>query len=176
MSEANWDGLDRRQADPIVKTSLMLQLEEEEGKRNVLYRDSEGYLTIGVGHLMEPSRGGRLSDRIIYLILEEDIAAKTRELYQALPWVRQLDEIRRRVLIIMTFNMGIGNAEEKTGLLGFNNTLALVEKGHYTAAAANMLKSHWATQVAGPSGTGKRAKRLAKMMETGKEVKLADVQ
>jgi lysozyme len=55
----------------------------------------------------------------------------------------------------MAFQMGV------TGLMGFKNTLALVEQGKYQDAAENMLKSKWAQQ------TPARAQRISNQMRTG---------
>ena len=75
----------------------------------------------------------------------------------ALPWVETLDEVRQRVLVDMAFNLGIPS------LLTFKRTLASVEAGNYTVAAAQMLESKWARQV------GTRAIRLSEMMATGQD-------
>ena len=74
---------------------------------------------------------------------------------KALPWVAQLDEIRQAVLIGMAFQMGTA------GLVGFKNTLAMIERGDYAGAAQGMLNSRWAQQ------TPARAHRMARQMETG---------
>jgi lysozyme len=55
----------------------------------------------------------------------------------------------------MSFQLGVD------GLLGFKNTLKLVEQGNYESAAENMLKSLWAKQ------TPARAKRMSDQMKTG---------
>lgn len=131
---------------------LIAQLDLHEGRRRKPYTDTVGKLTIGVGHNLS-DRG--LSDRVIDIILHEDIEDHWYELVTALPWVKGLDDVRQRVLLDMAFNLGIPK------LLGFKNTLAAVERGDYEAAKAGMLNSKWATQV------GHRAIRLAEMMESG---------
>lgn len=60
----------------------------------------------------------------------------------------------------MAFNLGVGVPGGKKGLLGFKNTLGMIERGEY-AAADGMLRSLWAKQVKG------RAIRLANTMRTG---------
>ncbi len=55
----------------------------------------------------------------------------------------------------MAFQLGTA------GLLGFTNTLQLVQAGKYAEAGAAMLQSKWAQQ------TPNRAKRLAEQMRTG---------
>lgn len=119
------------------------------------YQDSLGFWTIGVGHLIDKRRGGKLPDEIIDALLSYDIAEVQTELAAALPGIAALDEVRQAVIIDMCFNMGIHN------LLGFQQFLIDIHKQDYAAAAAEMLKSRWATQV------GDRADRLSKMMKTG---------
>jgi len=141
---------------PVTSEKLRAQLSRDEGRIPHAYQDSLGYWTIGVGHLIDKTRGGRLPDEIIDALLDYDIRKHTQELFARLPWVeKELDPVRQAVLINMAFNLGIN------GLLGFANTLGKVKAGDYEGAAANMLMSKWATQV------GPRAKRLSEQMRTG---------
>lgn len=126
-----------------------------EGYVPYAYQDSLGFLTIGVGHLIDRRKGGRLPDSIIELLLDWDIHEKENQLYNGLPWASGLDPVRRAVLLDMTFNLGI------TGLLGFTNTLRAVREQRWEDAAKGMKASKWYLQV------GRRADRLAEMMRTG---------
>ena len=127
-----------------------------EGRVDHAYQDSLGYWTIGVGHLIDKRRGGKLPEHIVDALLEWDIAEHKRELDTALPWANDLSEVRYAVLLDMAFNLGV------PGLLGFKNTLALVKAGKYREASQNMLLSKWAKQVK------TRAVRLSRMMEEDK--------
>lgn len=138
------------------KKQLTKELRRDEGVVPFAYQDHLGYWTIGVGRLIDKRKGGGLSDAEIDFLLSNDIDRFEKQLIDALPWYGRLDEVRQRVLVNMAFNLGIG------GLLGFKNTLAMIERGDYAGAAKGMLASKWAGQV------GERAKRLATMMETGK--------
>ena len=126
-----------------------------EGRVPHAYQDSLGYWTIGIGHLIDRRKGGRLPDPIIDALFDHDLREHTEPLYRALPWIGRLDDVRRAVLIDMAFNLGL------PGLLTFKVTLACVRDGDYEQAAHNMLRSKWATQVK------TRATRLARMMRTG---------
>lgn len=126
-----------------------------EGVVPYAYQDSEGYLTIGVGHLIDRRKGGTLPVEIIWLLLEYDIRKKEEELDKALPWSRDLDPVRRTALLDMAFNLGVD------GLLGFRNTLHAIQEQRWGDAADGMLASKWAGQV------GRRAVRLAEMMRSG---------
>lgn len=140
---------------------LRAELSRDEGRIPYAYQDSLGYWTIGVGHLIDKRKGGKLSEQIIDLILDNDIADKAADLDRELPWWRQLSDARQRVLINMTFNLGIGSRTPPRGLLAFKNTLAAIERGDWVAARTGMLNSTWAKQV------GPRATRLADMMRNG---------
>lgn len=131
------------------------ELARDEGRVPHVYPDSLGYATIGVGHLVDRRKGGRLSERIIDLILDEDIDNAIAELDRDLPWWRELSDTRQRVLVNMTFNLGISK------LLKFKNTLAAIKSGRWADAKRGMLSSLWAAQV------GERAKRLADMILHG---------
>ncbi len=135
--------------------NLAALLEAEEGRIAHAYTDSEGWLTIGVGRLIDKRKGGRLTDAEIDYLLANDIAEKTAELQRSLVWLDGLDQVRRDTLIAMAFQMGTA------GLLGFRNTLEMVRTGDYKGAGRGMLQSRWAQQ------TPLRAERMARQMETG---------
>lgn len=136
--------------------SLARQLRGDEGVRACAYQDHLGYWTIGIGRLIDERKpgAGLRPDEIDYLF-NNDMADRIAALSIRLSWFTRLDEARQGVLLNMSFQMGV------EGLLGFKNTLKLVEVGNYTKAAENMLMSLWARQ------TPQRARRLAKQMETG---------
>ena len=131
----------------------MLSLHE--GRVPYAYKDSLGYWTIGVGHLIDKAKGGRLPESIIDALLDHDIEEHTAELLKYEQWIASLDEVRQAVLYDMAFNLGVA------GLRGFVRTLNAVKAGNYTDAATFMLQSKWAMQVKS------RATRLAEMMNTG---------
>jgi lysozyme len=133
-------------------------LRGEEGEVLTEYKDHLGYSTIGVGRLIDARKGGGITAEESAYLLGNDIQKKLSELERKLPWVKELDEARRGVLLSMAFQMGTD------GLLGFKNTLEMVRTGRYTDAAKGMLNSLWAKQ------TPQRAKRHSEQMRTGKWV------
>ena len=157
---------------------IIKQLMLHEGVRLKPYRCSAGKLTIGVGHNYEDTGlpdwlkhdvdivGGGVDEWTSRLkaaftmdmaerLLKEDIVKYEKQVRVKLPEYDNLDEIRKRVVLDMTFNMGAGWIDE------FKNTVKMVREGNYEGASYGMLKSKWAKQV------GKRANRLAHMMKTG---------
>ena len=131
---------------------LKQELVVDEGVRNKPYIDTVGKTTIGVGRNLTDI--GLSSEEIDHL-LNNDINKASKQLFEALPWVDSLTDARQRALVNMNFNLGI------KGLLGFINTLNLIQNGRYEEASEAMLKSKWASQV------GARAKRLALMIKEG---------
>lgn len=138
-----------------VITNTSDQLRRDEGEVLSAYPDSLGYLTIGVGRLIDKRKGGGITAAESAYLLNNDIQRKTTEVLHALPWATSLDPVRFAVLVNMAFQLGI------TGLQGFKNTLSLIQVKNYTAAADSMLKSKWHTQ------TPARCERLAKQLSTG---------
>ena len=119
--------------------------------------------TIGYGHTGSEVREGVVWTRAqAEAALLADIEEHSAELLRCLPWVAGLDPARRRVLQNMAFNLGVGTPGGTKGLLGFRNTLRMIERGEYEAAADAMGRSLWAKQVKG------RAVRLAATMRTGR--------
>ncbi len=132
---------------------LVEELIRDEGVMLRLYTCTAGKTSIGVGRNLE-DRGITRAEAMF--MLANDIDDVERDLDRNLPWWRQMDDVRQRVLANMAFNLGI------VKLLDFRITLAAMKAGDYPKAARVMLDSRWARQV------GARADRLAKMMETGK--------
>jgi lysozyme len=149
------------------------QLARDEGSSLKAYRDSEGLLTIGIGHCLDADVALRdalaakfggdpdaieITEEECLRLFENDLAVAEDAVRAAFPWSWALSACRRAVLIEMVFNMGLGTAT--SGLRSFKRFLAAAEAGDYTTAAKEMRASTWAAQVKD------RAKRLARQMET----------
>lgn len=154
---------------------LILALKTDEGLRLKAYPDplsprartgkgSGAPWTIGYGRARGISEGQIITPATAEAWLVEDARDHNAVIHAALPWLRNLDPVRRRVVENMHFNMGWDNPKtpEREGLSGFVNTLAHIQAGRYAQAAAGMRASLWAKQVKG------RAARLALEMETGR--------
>lgn len=137
------------------RDKLVSQLIQDEGYRGAAYLDSLGFLTIGIGRMIDSKKGGGISLEEAKYLLNNDINSVNTQLTSALPWLKSLDDARQNVLLNLAFNLGV------PGLLKFQKTLDYVKRGDYKKASQEMLNSTWADQV------GDRAKRLSKVMETG---------
>lgn len=142
-----------------MRNELIRQLSGDEGKRRHVYKDHLGFDTVGIGRLVDARKpGSGLRDVEIAFMLNNDLDDRITQLSKRLPWFDSLDDARRGVIVNMSFQLGI------EGLLGFKNTLAMIERGDYDSAADGMLQSLWAKQ------TPERAKRLSDQMRSGQWV------
>lgn len=138
-----------------MKAELTKQLRRDEGEVLHAYADHLGYLTLGVGRLIDKRKGGGITKEESAYLLSNDIDKREAELLRRAPWMANLDPARFGALLNMAFQMGVD------GLLGFRNTLEMVRNGDYDGAADGMLNSLWARQ------TPERANRIAKQMRSG---------
>jgi lysozyme len=134
-------------------SNIIDQLKRDEGVQHDVYMDSEGYLTLGVGHRL---RSRPLSDAAVGQILEDDLAGITKELVDTYPWVARLSDARFGVFQNLAFNLGV------QGLGTFKKFLGAVQREDWVEAAKELLDSKYAGQVKG------RAERLAKQLTTDK--------
>lgn len=138
--------------------AMAAELEDDEGRRKSAYKDHLGYLTIGVGRLIDERRGGGLSDDEIDYLLRNDITRRAEELatrWPAFLAIAATEPVRARGILNMAFQLGVD------GLLGFHNSIAYLERRQWREAAANLRLSLWAKQ------TPARAARVIGMIETG---------
>ena len=141
------------------KGKLLTNIVNDEGLRTHKYKDSLGFDTIGVGHLLEPGKSTPLKDIIgrntnvitkpeAYKILAHDVNKTTTSLYNKLPWLNKQPENIQNDINNMAFNLGVN------GLLKFKDTLKYLKADEYAKSAQEMADSKWYKQ------TGNRAKRI----------------
>lgn len=167
----------------INETKVMAQLVLHEGLKLNVYTDTEGNLTLGVGYNLS-SRGPEFFERMIgrkltlhdgsrcaaivtreecLSVLNADILRVQAAVTVHWPYYVKLEEVRQRVAIDMSFNMGFS-------ALGFKNTIAAAERRDWSRAVREMYRSKWARQVGdGEGGRFDRCDRLARMLLTGLE-------
>lgn len=160
---------------------LVTELTRDEGLRLQTYRCTAAKLTIGIGRNLDDVGISGSEARLFGCdtpaqalahvkrhgvtklqaesLFANDIVGCERDLDRRLPWWRTLDDVRQRVLLNMCFNLGVNR------LLGFKNTLRMIQRHEFEDAVAGMMNSLWARQV------GARALRLSAMMRTGKDAR-----
>jgi lysozyme len=133
------------------------ELISEEGLSLRVYKDSLGYPTVGVGHLITAKDGifDTISLEYAGKLLSEDIRIAKNELREKIPVYAELDPIRQYVLLSMCFNLGIGK------LLQFKKMLTALENKNYVLAAQEMQDSKWFKQVK------RRGSKLCLLMSMG---------
>lgn len=140
----------------MIDLSLIAQrLEAEESKVPYVYTDSEGYLTIGIGRLVDQRKGGGLSDDEIYYLLRNDIHRATAVCENRFSWFRGLDDVRQAVIVCMAFQLGAD------GVAAFHQMIMAVVQKDWDRAAEEMKDSDWHKQ------TQARCERMATIMATG---------
>lgn len=146
--------------EPLLKA----QLERDEGRRLVAYRDSNGYWTIGVGHLLGTSpRMSSITDAECDALLAMDVEIATKSLGKVFGFpLARLDAPRMRAMVNMMFNRGIEHVQQSTTI-----TPAIkraLDDGNWKPVGDAILASPWGTQIKD------RAKRLAKQFTEGVDV------
>ncbi|MBT1744892.1 glycoside hydrolase family protein [Enterobacter hormaechei] len=146
----------------------------DEGEKLTIYKDTEGYWTIGVGHLLtkSPSKDEaiRQLDKLVgtghygYInkqesrqILEIDINQTIKQIgrTELINVYTSLDIIRRTALVDMCFQLGV------QGVLQFKKMIQHLNAREYEKAADEALNSKWARQ------TPNRAKRVTDVIRYG---------
>lgn len=140
--------------------TLYQMIKRDEGEKLELYLDTEGYQTIGVGHLcvMSSSREkavahldkilgrsthGRITQQESTLLFNQDVQKSLREIERTglMDIYTASNEARRAALVNLMFNLG------GPRLLGFRNALKAWRAKDYQKAADEFLDSRWARQV-----------------------------
>lgn len=124
-----------------MREQLKQDLVTAEGRVSHAYKDSEGYLTIGIGHLIDEQRGGKLPDSIIDALFDYDVDQVEKQLDKTFPWWRSRPDNVQRAMANMVFQMGIA------GVSKFARMLSCLQAGDYAGAKREALDSAWAKQT-----------------------------
>ncbi|CAH0149635.1 hypothetical protein SRABI106_00415 [Rahnella aquatilis] len=154
--------------------NLYDMLRFDEGLKLELYKDTEGYWTIGVGSLITKLQSKIEAIKIMDKILSRSTNGKitpqeseilfNKGIQNALRGIqsttlsethKMMDEPRRMALMNMVYQLGIA------GVLGFRKMINHLNAGNYRAASLEALNSKWARQ------TPNRARRVTAVMSTG---------
>jgi lysozyme len=164
------EAVDERKYKKSIKKSdnlIVQQLLSDEGYRTNVYKDSEGYLTVGIGHKLTDEEkeiykeGDYVPTDVVKEFTENDINKFINITNEVMENKGLLDSklYKENEDMFVSFFYQLG----KDGGLGFNNMWDAIDKGDAQGAYDAALDSKWAKQ------TPRRAKRFAKMLK--KEVK-----
>ncbi|QQG32168.1 endolysin [Citrobacter phage CkP1] len=157
--------------------NIFKMLRIDEGYDSKIYKDTEGFWTIGIGHLLtrDPSLevakreldklvgrkcNGQITQSEAEKIFADDVDkaingikknASLKPVYDSLDG----DDPRQAALINMVFQMGVA------GVAGFTNSMRMVKEKRWADAAVNLAQSKWYRQ------TPNRAKRVIETFRTG---------
>ena len=146
--------------------TIIKRLEFHEGCVLKPYLCPTKHETIGIGHNVEarPFTAEELkaigdwkqgiTKNMAYMICRNDVNLCLEKL-KTLDFWKQLDDERQYALIDICFNIGF------VGLKKFRKMLKALSEKNYVESSNQLLDSKYATQ------TGKRAKRIAKLIRTG---------
>lgn len=154
--------------------NLYDMLRFDEGLKLELYKDTEGYWTIGVGSLITKlqskveainvldrifsrSTNGKITSQESEILFNKGIQNALRGIQSSTlsETYNMMDEPRRMALVNMVFQLGVA------GVLGFRKMINHLNAGNYRAASLEALNSKWARQ------TPNRARRVTAVMSTG---------
>jgi lysozyme len=127
---------------------------EDEGEVLHAYKDSHDLLTIGVGRLIDPKKGGGISREESRYLLANDIR-KWIAIAGQWDWFDQITWPRQGVIVCMLHQLGA------KGVSNFRKMIEALGRFDYEAAADEMLDSNWHKQ------TPERCERMATIMRTG---------
>lgn len=165
-----------RQPDGVLSDTgieyLKRLLALHEGKKLVVYKDTKGINTIGIGHNLRDkgvpdwikakaaAKGlnpySRIDEEICTDFFLTDLNDAIEDCDKYFSWWRGLDEARKIAFIDLMFNMGPGT------LLKFVNTMAAFKAGDFKRASQGLQNSAWFSQV------GDRGPRIVGIVRTGK--------
>lgn len=130
----------------LENNDLIESIKSNEGFLGVVYKDTEGFDTIGIGTKLP------LSYDEAVLLARFRLGLKTVELIKKEPFVKSLPLDKQHILIEMSYQMGV------KGVLKFKKMFIALKSFNYELASREMLDSKWAKQ------TPNRAILLAKKM------------
>lgn len=157
-------------AQKIDPHELYNQIAKHEGIERVVYKDSKGIPTVGIGFNLESNHNKQflkqnpeildkiknkipLSDRDIKILYNHSLKQAYKDAVSVIPNFKQLPKDVKMIIIDMSFNLG------KTRLAGFKNMIKALNNNDFETAAKEMKDSAWYHQV------GNRSKYLVNQMK-----------
>ena len=138
-----------------LPAGLLDMIEQDEGRRDTVYIDTEGHQTIGLGFCLDRMPMPReVADFWCNLILTQ----RHKQILIATHFgtvFKNLNPARQCAILNMSYQLGI------SGLFKFKNMWDALAVSDYQKASLEAMDSVWATQ------TKNRARRIAEVLRTG---------
>lgn len=138
---------------------LREELISDEGMRLDIYRCTENFLTVGVGHKIVAGdaehgkpEGYTITERRMKQLFELDVAVVREDCNRLYEDFSELPEEAQRIIANMMFNLGLPTMKK------FRGMRRCVDERNWSGAADEMVDSKWYDQVTN------RANRLVKRM------------
>jgi lysozyme len=138
---------------------LREELIYDEGVRLDVYRCTEGYLTVGIGHKIIDGdaeygkpEGYTITEKRMKQLFDLDIAVVREDCHRLYDDFDDLPEEAQRIIANMMFNLGLPTMKK------FRGMKRCVDERNWSGAADEMVDSRWYEQVTN------RANRLVKRM------------
>lgn len=129
--------------DRYIQFELLMRLRE--GVRNVVYLDSEGHPTVGIGHLIKTEDnlrvGMKITDGRVSRFFEKDGRRAFDAAVDQMMQAGITDQSFLPYLASVNFQLGVEWRRK------FPNTWARIESGDYLNAASQVSSSLWAQQT-----------------------------
>lgn len=140
----------------IDEAAVTARLVADEDEVLHAYRDHLGYLTIGIGVLIDERKGGGITQEESRYLFRNRLGAKLSQCSNRFEWWHIIDDVRRGVIVCMAYQLGTN------GVANFKKMCSALRVQDYETAAREALDSTWAKQ------TPARAQRMARIMRSGK--------
>ena len=138
---------------------LREELIYDEGVRLDVYRCTEGYLTVGIGHKIIDGdieygkpEGYTITEKRMKQLFDLDVAVVREDCHRLYNDFDDLPEEAQRIIANMMFNLGLPTMKK------FRGMKRCVDERNWSGAADEMVDSRWYEQVTN------RANRLVKRM------------
>ena len=131
---------------PKELQDIVDDIKKHEGFEPKVYECTEGYETIGYGFAIKDLV---IDKDVADLILMKKLHILLQRIIVAFPWFKDIDEIAKKVVINMCYQLGI------RGFSFFKKTIYYLETEQYEEASMEEFDSLWAKQ------TPNRAKELS---------------
>lgn len=149
---ANKKTLNRSTVDiKLTPSSLYQGFVEEEGKKNTVYKDSLGKLTVGIGHLVTKNDnlkfGQVISDDKVLEFFKVDVM---EALNAAKKQAKELDDATTENFYTVEFIEALTHVNYQLGIFwrtNFPKIWAALKAGNYSSAISRLKTTKWAKQT-----------------------------